>query len=102
FSLALAAAVIVSMQRLGVTLIAAAIVIPPITARLLTDRLDRMILISVIMGSITAMIGMYLSYYVDVASGATIVLTQTALFLVAALYSTLIRRNRLAAIHYHV
>jgi ABC-type Mn2+/Zn2+ transport system permease subunit len=48
------------------------------------------------------MMGMYFSYYVDVASGAAIVLTQATMFLVAALYSTLIRRNRLAAIHYHV
>ena len=73
FALVLAAALIVSMQILGVTLIAAALVIPAITARLLTDSFNRMILLSTLIGAVTGFVGMYLSYYVDVASGATIV-----------------------------
>src|SRR5260221_2008793 len=102
FSLALAAAIIVSMQVIGVTLIAAAIVIPPITARLLTDRIDRMILLSVAVGSVTGLIGMYLSYQVDTSSGATIVLTQAAVFVIAVAENALRKHNRLAAIHYHI
>jgi manganese/iron transport system permease protein/iron/zinc/copper transport system permease protein len=102
FSLALAAAIIVSMQVIGVTLIAAAIVIPPITARLLTDRVDRMILLSMAIGSLTGLVGMYLSYRIDTSSGATIVLTQAACFLIALTANALRRRNRLAAIHYHM
>src|SRR5574341_608751 len=73
FALALAAALIASMQILGVTLIAAALVIPAITARLLTDSFNRMILLSTLIGMLTNLLGMYLSYYIDVASGATIV-----------------------------
>lgn len=61
FSLALAAALIVSMQILGVTLIAAALVIPAITARLLTDSFNRMIILSVLIGLFTNLAGMYLS-----------------------------------------
>ncbi len=80
FSLALAAALIASMQILGVTLIAAALVIPAITARLLTDSFNRMILFSTGIGAAAGLAGMYLSFYVDVASGATIVLLQAAVF----------------------
>jgi manganese/iron transport system permease protein/iron/zinc/copper transport system permease protein len=83
FSLALAAVIIVSMQVIGVTLIAAAIVIPPITARLLTKRFNRMVLISVIWGALTAFMGIYLSFPLDISSGASIVLVQAAGFIVA-------------------
>ncbi|MDP9382700.1 MAG: metal ABC transporter permease [Chloroflexota bacterium] len=80
FALVLAAAIIASMQILGVTLIAAALVIPAITARLLTDSFNRMLLLSTLCGALTGFFGMYLSYYVDVASGASIVLLQASVF----------------------
>lgn len=80
FALMLAATLIASMQILGVTLIAAALVIPAITARLLTDSFNRMVILSTVIGALTGLFGMYLSYYVDVASGATIVLVQALLF----------------------
>lgn len=80
FALMLAAAIIVSMQVLGVTLIAAALVIPAITARLLTDSFHRMMLLSTVIGAAGGVVGMYLSYYADVASGATIVLLQSSVF----------------------
>ena len=62
FALGLAAALVVSMQVIGVTLIAAAIVIPPITARLLTDRFDRMLILSASLGAVTSFIGLYASF----------------------------------------
>lgn len=80
FSLILAAAIIASMQVIGVTLIAAALVIPAITARLLTDSFHKMITLSLILGMLTAIAGMYASYYLNAASGATIVLVATLLF----------------------
>jgi manganese/iron transport system permease protein/iron/zinc/copper transport system permease protein len=92
FSLALAAALIVSMQILGVTLIAAALVIPAITARLLTDSFNKMVVISTAIGVVTGLAGMYISYYIDVASGATIVLVQAFLFCIALFISSLQRR----------
>lgn len=82
FALILASVLIVSMQILGVTLIAAALVTPAITARLLTDSFDRMILLSTAIGGLTGFGGIYLSFYVDVASGATIVLFQAAIFVI--------------------
>ena len=102
FALALAAALMASMQILGVTLIAAALVIPAITARLLTDSFNRMILLSVLMGALTGLSGMYLSYYVDIASGATIVLLQAALFGAALAVTSLQKRTARRLLHTHV
>jgi len=101
FALALAAALIVSMQIMGVTLIAAALVVPAITARLLTDSFNRMIMYSIVIGALTGFFGMYFSYYIDVASGATIVLLQAVVFGVALGITTYQKRvERL--VHTHV
>ena len=82
FSLVLAATIVVSMQVLGVMLIAAATVIPPIVARLLTDSFKTMVLLSTGIGAFCGLAGIYLSYYVDISSGASVVLFSAALFLV--------------------
>lgn len=89
FSLILAATIVVSMQVMGVTLIAAAIVIPPITARLLSYNFNTVMLLSLLIGASTGFVGMYTSYYVDVSSGANIVLTAAAVFLLVMAYSSL-------------
>jgi ABC-type Mn2+/Zn2+ transport system permease subunit len=102
FALALAAALIVSMQILGVTLIAAALVVPAITARLLTDSFNRMVLWSTLIGAATGFLGMYLSYYLDIASGASIVLFQAALFTLALVVMSLRRRLGSRLVHGHV
>src|ERR1700716_42287 len=81
-SLILAATVIASMQILGVTMIAAIIVVPAVTARLLTDSFARMLLLAAGIGTVCGLVGMLLSYYFDVASGATVVLTAASMFLV--------------------
>ena len=94
-ALVLAASIVVSMQVLGVTMIAAAIVIPPIIARLLTSSFGSMILLSAGVGALCGLGGIYLSFYVDVSSGATVVLFSAGLFLLALGYSSL--RARLAS-----
>jgi manganese/iron transport system permease protein/iron/zinc/copper transport system permease protein len=80
FSLMLAGTIIASMQVMGVTLIAAAIVIPAIVARLLTDSFSTMLWVATLVGALCGLVGIYLSYFLDVASGATIVLVAAALF----------------------
>ncbi len=95
-SLILASAIIASMQTLGVTLIAAALIIPPIIARLLTDSFSHMLLVSVVVGTVAAGVGMYLSYLIDVASGATIVLVAAGMFLATLALNHLRRRESLA------
>jgi manganese/iron transport system permease protein/iron/zinc/copper transport system permease protein len=96
FSLILAGTIVVSIQVLGVTLIAAALVIPPVTARLLTENFNRLLALSVLIGALCGLTGMYLSYYVDVSSGANIVLVAAAVFMLALVYSA--ARNRLATL----
>ncbi len=102
FALTLAATLIVSMQTLGVTLIAAALVIPAITARLLTDSFNRMILLSTLVGALSGLAGMYLSYHIDVASGATIVLLQATLFSLVLTITSIQKRAAGRMLHTHV
>jgi ABC-type Mn2+/Zn2+ transport system permease subunit len=93
-SLILAATVIASMQILGVTMIAAIIVVPAVTARLLTDSFARMVVLATAIGTLCGLVGMLLSYYFDVASGATVVLTAAAVFLVTLTWTTALQRLR--------
>jgi manganese/iron transport system permease protein/iron/zinc/copper transport system permease protein len=85
FALALAATIVASMNVVGVTLIAAAIVIPPTTARLLTHSFGRLLILSTLIGAACGFFGMFLSYEYDIASGAAIVLLSAAVF--AAVYA---------------
>jgi manganese/iron transport system permease protein/iron/zinc/copper transport system permease protein len=89
FSLILAGTIVVSMQVMGVTLIAAAIVIPPSAARLLTSDFTRLSILSVFIGAFCGFFGLYVSYYVDVSSGANIVLFSAAVFVAAMAWSSL-------------
>lgn len=82
-ALMLAAVIVATMPVLGVTLIAAALVIPPVVARMLTDSFGRMLRLSALTGAVSGFAGMYLSYYLDIASGAAVVLVAAALFLAA-------------------
>ncbi len=83
YALLLAAVVILGMRVIGVTMLAAALVIPAMTARLLTDQFRTLIVCAPIAGALGAVLGLYVSYYLDVAAGAAIVLTNTAGFAVA-------------------
>ena len=92
FALLLAAVIVVSLQVLGVTMIAAAIVIPPVTARLLTNDFTKMLLLSVVIGAFCGLGGLYMSFYIDVSSGASVVLFSASVFLVALSYTSLLNR----------
>ena len=95
FSLILAATIVVSLQVLGVTLIASAIVIPPIVARLLTNSFMRMVILSSVIGSLCGLFGIYLSFYIDVSSGATIVLFTTAVFGLVMAYTAIRHKGQI-------
>ena len=79
----LALTVVVSLQSVGIGLVTSMLVTPAATASLLTRRLPRMIGLSALFGALSGVIGLYASYYLDVVSGAAIVLTATAFFLFA-------------------
>ena len=78
----LSLAILVTLTVIGVTLVAAMLVIPAVIARMLTDSFGRMLAISTVVGMLCGLIGMYLSYYAGVPSGTMIVLVGAAVFLV--------------------
>jgi manganese/iron transport system permease protein/iron/zinc/copper transport system permease protein len=102
FALLLTLSVIVSMNIVGVTMIAAALVIPAMTARMLTDRFSIMQLYSVAIGVVIGVGGMYLSYFFNVASGATIVLFGAFIFCISVLIRQVLEKITLRAnLHRH-
>ena len=78
-----AVTIVISLQAVGIILVVAMLVTPAATAQLLTVRFGRMMTIAVVVGVTAAVSGLYLSFWLDVASGATIVLVETACFLIA-------------------
>ncbi len=79
----IAVTVAVSLQTVGVALMVAMLVTPAATAYLLTNRLFTMMLLAALIASLSGVIGLYLSFYLNVASGAAIVLTATVFFILA-------------------
>ncbi|AKK04099.1 anchored repeat-type ABC transporter permease subunit [Corynebacterium epidermidicanis] len=84
---AVTAAVVISVRTIGNILVLALLITPPATARLFTDRLDRMMLLSALFGCLGSVGGVYFSWAWNFPTGATIVLTTTAMFLFSWLIS---------------
>lgn len=78
----LSLAILATLTVIGVTLVAAMLVIPAVIARMLTDSFARMLVLSTVIGTACGAIGMYLSYFAGVPSGTMIVLVGAALFLI--------------------
>ncbi len=86
----IAVTIVASMQAVGIALMLALLTTPAATARLLVKRLHHMILIAILIGIVSGVVGFYASYYLDIPSGACIVLTLSVIFgLVIALQSGL-------------
>jgi manganese/iron transport system permease protein len=83
--LLIALTIVVSLQTVGVALMVAMLVTPAATAYLLTRRLWHMMIVGAIVGAASSVTGLYLSFYVNVASGAAVVLVATGLFVLAFL-----------------
>jgi manganese/iron transport system permease protein len=79
----LAACTVAALQTVGACLVIAMVVTPGATAYLLTDRFGRLLALSVAIGAVTSLLGAYISYFVDGATGGVIVTLQTLLFLAA-------------------
>ena len=86
FALA-AVIIVVSVKVVGVILIASYLVIPAAAARLLSRSLFLMTILSIVIGLLSTALGLVFSYFLDVPSGSTIILTQAAVFIVAALFA---------------
>ncbi len=94
FALALAATIVASINVVGVTLIAATLIIPATTARLMTDSFARMLVLSSALGAVSGALGMYASYWLDISSGATIVLLEAGIFGVVFVAAAISGRRR--------
>lgn len=78
----IALTIVISIQAVGIILVVALLVTPSATAYLLTERLFRMMLLGIALAVLASVVGLYISYYLNVASGAAIVLVSTCLFFV--------------------
>ena len=83
----LSASCVAALQTVGGFLVIAMVIAPGATAYLLTDKFPRLILISILVGSITSFIGAYLSFFINGATGGLIVLLQTFVFLFAFFFA---------------
>lgn len=83
----LALTTVVALQAVGVILVVAMLITPGATAYLLTQRFGRMLLLAPAIGVGCAVVGIYVSFYLDVSSGGTVVLAQGSVFTLAYLFS---------------
>ena len=85
----IAVTIVISLQAVGIVLVVAMITTPAATAQMLVQRFGKMISTAALIGVVSAVAGLYLSYAFDLASGAAIVLVETALFLLVLLLTSL-------------
>ena len=90
----IAVTIVVSLQAVGIVLVVAMITTPAATAQLLVKRFGQMIALAALIGVTSSIVGLYVSYALDIASGASIVLTETFAFLVALLITSMRKRVR--------
>lgn len=88
-----AVTVVVSLQAVGIILVVAMLVTPAATAQLLTHSFGRLLTVAVAVGLVAPLIGLYVSYWANAASGATVVLVETGIFVVAFASLRLQRRR---------
>lgn len=84
----IALTIVISLQAVGIILVVAMLVTPAATAQLVTKSFGRLVAVAIVIGIASPIVGLYLSYWANAASGATIVLVETGLFLVAITWRT--------------
>ncbi len=87
FLIIISLTIVLSLQVIGVALVTAMLVTPAATAYLLTRRFLEMVILSALCGLVAGVAGLYASYYLNIASGASVVLSATVLFLLAFFFS---------------
>ena len=83
----LAATIVASLQAVGILLVVAMLVTPGCTARLLTDRFDHMLIVAVAVTVLASCTGVYVSFFINGATGACIVISQALLFSLALVFA---------------
>lgn len=83
----IALTIVTALQTVGIALVLAMLVTPAATAQLLTRRMHKMMIVAAICGISSNLIGLYLSYYVNIASGPAMVLTATLFFAIVFFFA---------------
>ena len=83
----LSATIVAALRAVGIVLALAMLITPPATAYLLTRRFPEMIVLAAAIGALSALVGLYLSFYLDLASGPSMVLMATWAFVLALLFA---------------
>ena len=99
--LVLTLSILSTLRVIGVTLVAATLVIPAVVARMLTNSFSRMLWLSTSIGAVGGFVGMNLSYHLDVPSGTTIVLTDAVFFVLVLAVNGSKGLRRTAGMHDH-
>ena len=100
--LVLSLSILATLSIIGVTLVAATLVIPAVTARMLSNSFSRMLWISTTIGTLCGAVGMYASYHLEIPSGTTIVLTNALVFLAVLVRTGSSGLRRTAGLDEHV
>jgi manganese/iron transport system permease protein len=79
--------IVISVKAVGIVLVVAMLVTPAATAQLLVRRLHLMMAVGTVIGALSSLIGLYLSYHADLATSAAVVLTATCFFLLAFFFA---------------
>ncbi len=93
----MAVTIVISIQTVGIVLVVAMLVTPAATATLLVRRFPLVMLVGTVQGIMGAVVGLYLSFYLNIASGATIVLVLTSMFVLALVFAPRLGRQGAAA-----
>ena len=100
--LVLSLSILATLSIIGVTLVAATLVIPAVVARMLSDSFARMLVLSTGIGTVCGGVGMYASYHLEIPSGTTIVLTNAVVFVVVLVVTGGRTLRRTAGLDEHV
>jgi manganese/iron transport system permease protein len=92
----IALTIVISLQAVGIILVVAMLVTPAAVGQLLATSFARLVAIAIAVGVVCPIVGLYLSYWLDAATGATIVLVETAVFALALGMVSVRRRAPLA------
>jgi manganese/iron transport system permease protein len=93
----IALTIVISLQAVGIILVVAMLVTPAATGQILSQSFGRLVAVAIVIGIVSPIVGLYLSYWLNAASGATIVLVETGVFVAALVWKG--RPSRRATIH---
>jgi manganese/iron transport system permease protein len=91
----IALTIVISLQAVGIILVVAMLVTPAATGQLVAKSFARLVIVAVAVGVASPILGLYVSYWVNAASGATIVLVETAIFAVVLVGRRVIGLDRI-------